>query len=27
MKVERTADALNRFKRIVFATVFKEPST
>ena len=27
MKVERNADALNRFKSIVFATVFKEPST
>ena len=27
MKVERTAEPLERFKRIVFATVFKEPST
>ena len=25
MKVERNADPLERFKRIVFATVFKEP--
>jgi TetR/AcrR family transcriptional regulator, transcriptional repressor for nem operon len=27
MKVERNADPLERFKRIAFATVFKEPST
>jgi TetR/AcrR family transcriptional regulator, transcriptional repressor for nem operon len=27
MKVERNAEPLERFKRIVFATVFKEPST
>ena len=27
MKVERDAEPLERFKRIVFATVFKEPST
>jgi TetR/AcrR family transcriptional repressor of nem operon len=27
MKVERTAEPLERFKRIVFATVFKEPKT
>jgi TetR/AcrR family transcriptional regulator, transcriptional repressor for nem operon len=27
MKVERTAEPLERFKRIAFATVFKEPST
>ncbi len=27
MKVERTAAPLERFKRIAFATVFKEPST
>ena len=26
MKVERNAEPLERFKRIVFATVFKEPS-
>ena len=26
MKVERTAEPLERFKRIAFATVFKEPS-
>ena len=26
MKVERTAEPLERFKRIVFATMFKEPS-
>jgi TetR/AcrR family transcriptional regulator, transcriptional repressor for nem operon len=26
MKVERTAEPLDRFKRIAFATVFKEPS-
>ena len=27
MKVERTAEPLERFKHIAFATVFKEPST
>src|SRR5215472_7277835 len=27
MKVERNAEPLERFKRITFATVFKEPST
>src|SRR5262245_7581651 len=27
MKVERTVEPLERFKRIAFATVFKEPST
>jgi TetR/AcrR family transcriptional repressor of nem operon len=26
MKVERNAEPLERFKRIVFATMFKEPS-